>query len=154
MEYNSAIVDALEYPNPLTPTGSGLPEHLDILRTAVFVDGGLGKGYLERYVLLLIRPCSTYSGTLTQLNGNSPRISVCRDIEMPPPYGTMAFAAWFEVSLDNSWHIFDARNNKPYKGRILIARGHDAADVAISSTFGPNTLKSCRVWCDEVVSVA
>ncbi len=72
------------------------------------------------------------------------------DIGMPPPYGTMDFAAWFEVYLGGAWHIFDARNNKPYKGRILIARGRDAADVAISSTFGPNTLKSFLVRCEEV----
>ncbi len=74
------------------------------------------------------------------------------DIGMPPPYGPMDFAAWFEVYLGDGWHIFDARNNKPYRGRILIARGRDAADVAISTTFGPNTLKSFRVWCDEVGS--
>jgi transglutaminase-like putative cysteine protease len=73
------------------------------------------------------------------------------DIGMPPPYATMDFAAWFEVYLGGQWHTFDARNNKPYIGRVLIARGRDAADVAISSTFGPNTLKSFRVWCDEVV---
>jgi len=74
------------------------------------------------------------------------------DIGMPPPYGTMDFAAWFEVYLGDGWHIFDARNNKPYKGRVLIARGRDAADVAISSTFGPNTLESFRVWCDETAA--
>ncbi len=73
------------------------------------------------------------------------------DIGMPPPYGTMDFAAWFEVYLSGQWHIFDARNNKPYIGRVLIARGRDAADVAISSTFGPNVLSSFKVWADEVV---
>lgn len=72
------------------------------------------------------------------------------DIGMPPPYGTMDFAAWFEVYLGNRWHVFDARNNKPYVGRVLIARGRDAADVAISSTFGSNTLKSFLVRCVEV----
>jgi hypothetical protein len=45
---------------------------------------------------------------------------------------------------------FDARNNTPRIGRVLIARGRDAADVAISTTFGPNTLQSFRVWTDEV----
>ena len=74
------------------------------------------------------------------------------DIGMPPPYGTMDFAAWFEVYLDGQWHTFDARNNIPRIGRVLIARGRDAADVAISSTFGPNTLTSFRVWTDEVVA--
>jgi len=72
------------------------------------------------------------------------------DIGMPPPYGTMDFAAWFEVFLDGSWHTFDARNNTPRIGRVLIARGRDAADVALNNTFGPNTLSSFKVWTDEV----
>jgi transglutaminase-like putative cysteine protease len=72
------------------------------------------------------------------------------DIGTPPPWGTPDFAAWFEVFLDGSWHTFDARNNVPRIGRVLIARGRDAADVAISSTFGPNRLESFRVWTDEV----
>lgn len=72
------------------------------------------------------------------------------EIGMPPPYGPMDFAAWFEVYLDGHWHTFDARNNIPRIGRVLIARGRDAADVAISNSFGPNTLTSFRVWTDEV----
>jgi transglutaminase-like putative cysteine protease len=74
------------------------------------------------------------------------------DVGMPPPYSTPDFAAWFEVFLDGRWHIFDSRNNMPRIGRVLIARGRDAADVAISSTFGPNTLASFKVWTDEVVN--
>ncbi|MEO8441958.1 MAG: transglutaminase family protein [Betaproteobacteria bacterium] len=73
------------------------------------------------------------------------------DIGMPPPYGTMDFAGWFEAWLDGRWYTFDARNNVPRIGRILMARGRDAADVAITTTFGPNVLKSFRVWTDEVV---
>jgi transglutaminase-like putative cysteine protease len=72
------------------------------------------------------------------------------DIGMPPPYGPMDFAAWFEVFLDGQWHTFDARNNIPRIGRVLIARGRDAADVALSNAFGPNTLTSFRVWTDEI----
>ena len=72
------------------------------------------------------------------------------DIGMPPPYGPMDFSAWFEVFLDGRWYTFDARNNVPRIGRVLIARGRDASDVAISSTFGPNTLANFRVWTDEV----
>ena len=72
------------------------------------------------------------------------------DIGVPPPYGPMDFAAWFEAYLDGHWYTFDARNNIPRIGRVLIARGRDAADVAISSTFGPNTLKSFKVRTDEV----
>jgi transglutaminase-like putative cysteine protease len=72
------------------------------------------------------------------------------DIGQPPPYSPMDFAAWFEVYLGGHWHTFDARNNSPRIGRILIARGRDAADVALTNTFGPNTLKGFRVWTDEV----
>ncbi len=72
------------------------------------------------------------------------------DIGMPPPYGPMDFAGWFEAYLDDGWHTFDARNNIPRIGRILIAQGRDAADVPLTHTFGPNTLVSFRVWTDEV----
>jgi transglutaminase-like putative cysteine protease len=74
------------------------------------------------------------------------------DIGVPPPYGVMDFAAWFEVYLGGQWYTFDARNNTPRIGRVLIARGRDAADVAITTTFGPNTLAGFRVWTDEVPS--
>ena len=73
------------------------------------------------------------------------------DIGIPPPYGTMDFAAWFEAYLEGHWYTFDARNNTPRVGRVLIARGRDAADVAISSTFGPNTLKRFMVRTVEVI---
>lgn len=73
------------------------------------------------------------------------------DIGMPPPYGPMDFSGWFEAYLAGHWYTFDARNNQPRIGRILIARGRDAADVAISTAFGANTLTSFKVWTDEVV---
>jgi transglutaminase-like putative cysteine protease len=72
------------------------------------------------------------------------------DMGTPPPYGVMDFAAWFEVYLGGAWHTFDARNNVPRIGRVLIARGRDAADVAIATTFGQNTLESFQVWTDEI----
>jgi transglutaminase-like putative cysteine protease len=72
------------------------------------------------------------------------------DMGMPPPYAPMDFAAWFEAFLAGGWHIFDPRNNQPRIGRILIARGRDAADVAISTTFGTNTLEGFRVWTEQV----
>ena len=72
------------------------------------------------------------------------------DIGIPPPYGPMDFAAWFEAYLGGHWYTFDARNNVPRVGRVLIAQGRDAADVAISNTFGPNTLKSFKVWTEEL----
>lgn len=71
------------------------------------------------------------------------------DIGEPMPYSEMDFAAWFEAYLGGAWHIFDPRNNKPRIGRILIARGRDAADVALTTSFGRATLESFKVWTDE-----
>ena len=73
------------------------------------------------------------------------------DIGMPPPYAEMDFAGWFEAWLDGQWYTFDPRNNMPRIGRVLIARGRDAADVPISTTFGPNILQRFKVYTDEVV---
>ena len=72
------------------------------------------------------------------------------DIGLPPPYAPMDFAAWIEVFLGGRWHTFDPRNNDPRIGRILIARGRDAADVPLTLTFGPNTLVSFKVVTEEV----
>jgi transglutaminase-like putative cysteine protease len=72
------------------------------------------------------------------------------DLGMPPPYGVMDFAAWFEAFLDGNWYIFDPRNNQRRIGRVLIARGRDAADVAISNNFGSTFLKHFLVRADEV----
>jgi transglutaminase-like putative cysteine protease len=68
----------------------------------------------------------------------------------PPPDSPMDFAGWFEAFLGDRWYSFDARNNTPRIGRVLIARGRDACDVALASTFGPNTLQRFKVWTDEV----
>jgi transglutaminase-like putative cysteine protease len=72
------------------------------------------------------------------------------DIGVPPADAPMDFAGWFEAYLGGAWHTFDPRNNQRRIGRILIGRGRDAADVAISTTFGPNYLETFRVWTDEV----
>lgn len=72
------------------------------------------------------------------------------DIGMPPPHGTMDLAAWFEAYVGGRWHVFDPRNNVPGYGRVLIARGRDAADVAISNSFGPNTLTGFTVRAEPV----
>ena len=72
------------------------------------------------------------------------------DIGLPPPYAPMDFAGWLEVYLGDGWYTFDPRNNTPRIGRVLIAHGRDACDVALSTTFGPNVLESFRVWTDEV----
>ena len=72
------------------------------------------------------------------------------DVGMQPPFPPGDFAACFEAYLGGRWYTFDPRNNMPRIGRVLIARGRDAADVAMVTTFGPNTLESFRVWTDEV----
>ncbi len=69
------------------------------------------------------------------------------DIGEPPPYGKMDFAAWFEAYVGGSWQVFDPRNNAPRIGRVLMARGRDAADVAISYAFGPADLIQFDVVC-------
>jgi transglutaminase-like putative cysteine protease len=72
------------------------------------------------------------------------------DIGVPASSDPMDFSAWFEAYIGGRWHIFDPRNNTPRIGRVLIAQGRDAADVSLSTTFGPNILKSFKVWTDEV----
>lgn len=52
-------------------------------------------------------------------------------------------------TLGDRWYTFDARNNTPRIGRVLMARGRDACDVALVSTFGANTLQRFEVWADE-----
>ena len=75
------------------------------------------------------------------------------DIGIPPPYGPMDFAGWFEAYLGGRWYTFDPRNDIPRIGRVLIGRGRDAADVAITHAFGPTTLVSFKVFTDEIPDV-
>ena len=90
-------------------------------------------------------------------------IAFCRCLNIPARYCTgylgdigvprvdpMDFSAWMEVYLGGRWYTFDARNNKPRIGRILIARGRDATDVAISTSFGPHRLEKFHVVTDEL----
>jgi transglutaminase-like putative cysteine protease len=74
------------------------------------------------------------------------------DIGVPAMDAPMDFAAWFEAYLDGNWYTFDPRNNQsmPRLGRVLMARGRDAADVAIATTFGVANLQSFRVWTDQI----
>ncbi len=73
------------------------------------------------------------------------------DIRIPAVPAPMDFAGWFEAYLGGQWYTFDARNNTPRIGRVLMARGRDACDVALTTAFGPNTLQRFQVWADEVV---
>jgi transglutaminase-like putative cysteine protease len=74
------------------------------------------------------------------------------DIGVPPDGAPMDFSAWFEAFLDGRWYTFDARHNKPRIGRILMARGRDATDVAISTSFGPSRLADFQVVTEEVAA--
>jgi len=72
------------------------------------------------------------------------------DIGIPPAPYPMDFSAWFEVYLGGRWHTFDARHNTPRIGRIPMAYGRDATDVAISTSFGRSSLVGFKVHTDEV----
>jgi transglutaminase-like putative cysteine protease len=111
--------------------------------------------------------------TKTALDVFTERVGVCRDFQhlavtfcrclnIPARYVAgylgdigvplllpMDFSAWFEVYLDHKWWAFDARNNKPRIGRILMATGRDAADVAFLTSFGSSTLRKFEVVSEE-----
>ena len=76
------------------------------------------------------------------------------DIGIPPVPYPMDFSAWFEVFLEGRWFTFDARHNTPRIGRIVMARGRDAADVAITHSFGSSRLTEFTVMTDEVFEPA
>jgi transglutaminase-like putative cysteine protease len=89
-------------------------------------------------------------------------ITFCRALNIPARYATgylgdigvpvvlpMDFSAWFDVYLDDRWWTFDARNNQPRLGRILMATGRDAADVAITTSFGQANLRYFFVKTEE-----
>ncbi len=83
-------------------------------------------------------------------------ITLCRAMNIPARYCTgylgdigidpiddpMDFSAWFEVYLNGKWFTFDARHNRPRIARVVMARGRDATDTAITTAFGQATLTS------------
>lgn len=86
---------------------------------------------------------------------NIPARYVCGympDIDITPDPVPMDFHAWFEAFLDGQWRTFDARHNKPRVGRVVIAQGRDASDVAFTTTFGSARLTNMKVWADETGS--
>ncbi|MBV9841737.1 MAG: transglutaminase family protein [Sphingomonadaceae bacterium] len=72
------------------------------------------------------------------------------DIGVPAAPDPMDFSAWFDVFLGGRWYTLDARHNKPRIGRILMARGRDATDTALTTTFGPSLLTNFTVVTEEV----
>jgi transglutaminase-like putative cysteine protease len=73
------------------------------------------------------------------------------DIRVPAAASPMDFSAWFEVYLEDRWWTFDARHNCPRHGRVLMATGRDASDVAITTSFGMANLTNFTVISEEVM---
>ena len=74
------------------------------------------------------------------------------DIAVEPPDVPMDFHAWFEAFVGGRWYPFDARHNVPRIGRVLVGRGRDVADVALTTSYGPTRLSRMLVWADEVTA--
>jgi transglutaminase-like putative cysteine protease len=72
------------------------------------------------------------------------------DIGVPPDSAAMDFSAWMEVYLGGEWHTFDVRHNARRIGHLVMARGRDAADVALTTSFGPHTLRRFVVTTEEL----
>ena len=103
-----------------------------------------GRGVCRDYAHLAIALCRCMNIPARYCTG------YLGDIGVPPMAAPMDFAGWFEAYLGGQWYTFDPRNNVPRIGRILIARGRDAADVAISTSFGQMVLRHFWVRTDEV----
>jgi transglutaminase-like putative cysteine protease len=76
------------------------------------------------------------------------------DIHVPPAAGPMDFCAWMEVYLGGRWWTFDPRNNARRVGRVVIARGRDAMDLAMVTSYGKLLLEQMTVWADEIIATA
>lgn len=102
-----------------------------------------GKGVCRDYAHLAIALCRCMNIPARYCTG------YLGDMDLPAIVGDMDFSAWFEVWLAGRWYVFDARHNFPRRGRILMARGRDAADAALTTTFGPVKLTRFEIYTDE-----
>lgn len=142
--------------------GAHAPGWARVQAVCDFVHGHIRFGYLDA------------RSTRTALEAYEEKIGVCRDyahlaialircLNIPARYvngylgdigvpivDPMDFSAWIEVYLGGRWLTFDPRNNRPRIGRIVVARGRDAADVPLINSFGPHILKSFRVWAYDL----
>lgn len=118
-------------------------EHSRPTRTAVETLND-GIGVCRDYTHLAIALCRSLNIPARYCTG------YVSDIGQPPPYPPMDFAAWMEVYLGHEWRVFDPRNNDTRYGRVLIARGRDAADVPLTHSFGRHELTGFEVWIDQV----
>lgn len=100
-------------------------------------------GVCRDYAHLAVALCRCLNIPARYVNGHLGDIGV-------PAAEPMDFSAWIEVFLDGRWHTFDPRNNTRRIGRVVVARGRDAADVPLVNSFGPHVLTSFRIWTYEV----
>ena len=105
-----------------------------------------GQGVCRDFAHLAITFCRALNIPARYVFGYIP------DIGVPPTLKPMDFAAWFEAYLDGRWHTFDARNNTPRIGRVVVGRGRDAIDVALITSFGPLTLTGFEVRAERRVA--
>jgi transglutaminase-like putative cysteine protease len=101
-------------------------------------------GVCRDYALLSVAFCRALNIPARYTFGYLP------DIAVDPTDVPMDFHAWFEAYVGDRWHTFDARHNEPRIGRIVIGRGRDAIDVALTTQYGSSRLDLLTVWADEV----
>jgi transglutaminase-like putative cysteine protease len=106
------------------------------------------QGVCRDFAHLAITFCRALNIPARYVFGYIPNVGV----EVPPE--AMDFAAWFEAYLDGCWHTFDARNNTPRIGRVVVGRGRDAVDVALITSFGPLTLTDFEVIAEPRLAAA
>ncbi len=107
-----------------------------------------GQGVCRDFAHLAITFCRALNIPARYVFGYIP------DVGVPPPAEPMDFAAWFEAYLDGRWHTFDARNNTPRIGRVVVGRGRDAIDVALITSFGSLTLTGFEVRAEPITPLA
>lgn len=105
-----------------------------------------GKGVCRDFALLAVGLCRAMNIPARYAFGYLP------DIMVPADPAPMDFASWFEVYLGGRWYTMDARFNVPRVGRILVGRGRDAVDVALSTSYGSAPLEKFVVWADEITA--
>ncbi|QEC49320.1 transglutaminase family protein [Baekduia soli] len=136
-----AVVDFVHGHLEFTPGGSNpWTTSSDALRA--------GQGVCRDFAHLAIAFCRALNIPARYVFGYIPNIGV------PEPPEAMDFAAWFEVHLDGRWHTFDARNNTPRTGRVVVGRGRDAVDVALITSFGALGLEGFEVIAEPAAAGA
>ncbi|HEX4363792.1 MAG TPA: transglutaminase family protein [Solirubrobacteraceae bacterium] len=135
-----AIVDCVHHHLTYTPGGSN---PWTTAADAYYARQGVCRDYAH----LAITFCRAMNIPARYVFGYIPDIGVG-----VPEDEAMDFAAWFEAYLDGRWHTFDARNNTPRTGRVVVGRGRDAVDVALITSFGTLTLTGFRVHARQTAA--